>query len=144
MDTLYGTLYRKALEGDADCGGLLAYNYYSGESITGFEEGRPLFVRRPDSKFSLANFMRVHLMTSLGALKVGMDILVKEEQVQIDKMLGHGGLFLTKGVGQRIMAAAMQTPVFVMETAGEGGAWGIAILHRICNRKRKVRHFRNI
>ena len=128
MDTLYGTLYRKALEGDADCGGLLAYNYYSGESITGFEEGRPLFVRRPDSKFSLANFMRVHLMTSLGALKVGMDILVKEEQVQIDKMLGHGGLFLTKGVGQRIMAAAMQTPVFVMETAGEGGAWGIAIL----------------
>ena len=128
MDTLYGTLYPKALEGDADCGGLLAYNYFSGESITGFEEGRPLFVRRPDSKFSLANFMRVHLMTSLGALKVGMDILVKEEQVQIDKMLGHGGLFLTKGVGQRIMAAAMQTPVFVMETAGEGGAWGIAIL----------------
>ena len=128
MDTLFGTLYRKALEGDADCGGLLAYNYFSGESITGFEEGRPLFVRRPDSKFSLANFMRVHLMTSLGALKVGMDILVKEEQVQIDKMLGHGGLFLTKGVGQRIMAAAMQTPVFVMETAGEGGAWGIAIL----------------
>ena len=128
MDTLYGTLYRKALEGDADCGGLLAYNYFSGESITGFEEGRPLFVRRPDSKFSLANFMRVHLMTSLGALKVGMDILVKEEQVQIDKMLGHGGLFLTKGVGQRIMAAAMQTPVFVMETAGEGGAWGIALL----------------
>ena len=128
MDTLYGTLYRKALEGDADCGGLLAYNYFSGESITGFEEGRPLFVRRPDSKFSLANFMRVHLMTSLGALKVGMDILVKEEKVQIDKMLGHGGFFLTKGVGQRVMAAAMQTPVFVMETAGEGGAWGIALL----------------
>ena len=128
MNKLFGTLYNKALEGDKDCGGLLAYNYFSGEHITGFEEGRPLFVRRPDSKFSLANFMRVHLMTSLGALKVGMDILVKEEQVQIDKMLGHGGLFLTKGVGQRIMAAAMQTPVFVMETAGEGGAWGIAIL----------------
>ena len=128
MDTLYGTLYRKALEGDADCGGLLAYNYFSGESITGFEEGRPLFVRRPDSAFNLANFMRVHLMTSLGALKAGMDILVKQEKVQIDKMLGHGGFFLTKGVGQRIMAAAMQTPVFVMETAGEGGAWGIAVL----------------
>lgn len=128
MDTLYGTLYRKALEGDADCGGLLAYNYFSGESITGFEEGRPLFVRRPDSAFNLANFMRVHLMTSLGALKAGMDILVKQEKVQIDKMLGHGGFFLTKGVGQRIMAAAMQTPVFVMETAGEGGAWGIALL----------------
>ena len=128
MDTLYGTLYRKALEGDADCGGLLAYNYFSGESITGFEEGRPLFVRRPDSTFNLANFMRVHLMTSLGALKAGMDILVKQEKVQIDKMLGHGGFFLTKGVGQRVMAAAMQTPVFVMETAGEGGAWGIALL----------------
>ena len=128
MNDLFGTLYNKALEGDADCGGLLAYNYFSGESITGFEEGRPLFVRRPDSKFNLANFMRVHLLTSLGALKAGMDILVKEEKVQIDKMLGHGGFFLTKGVGQRVMAAAMQTPVFVMETAGEGGAWGIALL----------------
>ena len=127
-NTLYTLLFRKALEGDADCGGLLAYNYFSGESITGFEEGRPLFVRRPDSKFNLANFMRVHLLTSLGALKAGMDILVKEEKVQIDKMLGHGGFFLTKGVGQRVMAAAMQTPVFVMETAGEGGAWGIALL----------------
>ncbi len=127
-DTLYGNLYRKALEGDADCGGLLAYNYFSGESITGFEEGRPLFVRRPDSSFNLANFMRVHLLTSLGALKDGMDILMKKEAVQIDKMLGHGGLFKTKGVGQRVMAAAIDTPVYVMETAGEGGAWGIALL----------------
>lgn len=128
MDTLYGNLYRKALEGDADCGGLLAYNYFSGESITGFEEGRPLFVRRPDSNFNLANFMRVHLLTSLGALKNGMDILMKQEAVELDKMLGHGGLFKTKGVGQRIMAAAINTPVYVMETAGEGGAWGIAVL----------------
>ena len=128
MDTLYGNLYRKALEGDADCGGLLSYNYFSGESITGFEEGRPLFVRRPDSNFNLANFMRVHLLTSLGALKNGMDILMKKEQVQLDKMLGHGGLFKTKGVGQRLMAASIDTPVCVMETAGEGGAWGIALL----------------
>ena len=128
MDTLYGNLYRKALEGDADCGGLLAYNYFSGESITGFEEGRPLFVRRPDSNFNLANFMRVHLLTSLGALKNGMDILMKKERVQLDKMLGHGGLFKTKGVGQRLMAASIDTPVYVMETAGEGGAWGIALL----------------
>ncbi|MCI8835074.1 MAG: FGGY-family carbohydrate kinase [Ruminococcus sp.] len=127
-NTLYGNLYRKALEGDADCGGLLAYNYFSGEHITGFEEGRPLFVRKPDSKFDLANFMRVHLYTSLGALKTGMDILLKKEQVCLDKMLGHGGLFKTKGVGQRIMAAAIDTPVFVMETAGEGGAWGMALL----------------
>lgn len=128
MDNLYGTLYRKALEGDSDCGGLLAYNYFSGEHITGFEEGRPLFVRRPDSRFDLANFMRVHLFTSLGALKTGMDILMKEEHVQLDKMLGHGGLFKTKGVGQQIMAASIDTPVFVMETAGEGGAWGMALL----------------
>ena len=128
MNTLFGTLYNKALEGDADCGGLLAYNYFSGEHITGFEAGRPLFVRTPESKFNLANFMRVHLCTSLGALKTGMDILIKEEHVELDKMLGHGGLFKTKGVGQRIMAAAINTPVCVMETAGEGGAWGIALL----------------
>ena len=128
MDTLYGTLYTKALEGDKDCGGLLAYNYFSGEHITGFEEGRPLFVRTPDSKFDLANFMRVHLSTSLGALKTGMDILTKQEHVELDKMLGHGGLFKTKGVGQKILAGAIDTPVYVMETAGEGGAWGIALL----------------
>ncbi len=125
---LFSTLYNKALEGDPDCGGLLAYNYFSGEPITGFEEGRPLFVRKPDSRFSLANFMRVHLFTSLGALKLGMDILLKEEHVQLDRILGHGGLFKTKGVGQRIMAAAIDVPVQVMETAGEGGAWGIALL----------------
>ena len=125
---LFATLYHKALEGDGDCGGLLAYNYFSGEHITHFEAGRPLFVRLPDSKFNLANFMRVHLFTSLGALKTGMDILFKEEDVKLDKLLGHGGLFKTKGVGQKIMAAAVNVPVTVMETAGEGGAWGVAIL----------------
>lgn len=125
---LYDTLYFKALEGDADCGGLLSYGYISGEHITHFEEGRPLFVRKPDSRFNLANFMRVHLYTALGALKTGMDILFKEENVKVDSVLGHGGLFKTEGVGQRILAAAMNTPVTVMETAGEGGAWGIAIL----------------
>lgn len=128
MTKLFGTLYNKALEGDADCGGLLAYNYFSGEHITGFEEGRPLFVRTPESRFNLANFMRVHLFTSLGALKTGMDILLKKEGVCLDKILGHGGLFKTKGVGQKIVAAAIDTPVSVMETAGEGGAWGIALL----------------
>lgn len=128
MTKLFSVLYNKALEGDLDCGGLLAYNYFSGESITGFEEGRPLFARLPDSNFNLANFMRTHLFTSLGALKAGLDILLKEEGVKVDKVLGHGGLFKTKGVGQRIMAAAMNSPVSVMETAGEGGAWGIAVL----------------
>lgn len=128
MNKLFETLYNKALEGDADCGGLLAYNYFSGEHITNFEEGRPLFVRTPESKFSLANFMRVNLFTSLGALKTGLDILLKQEGVKLDQILGHGGLFKTKNVGQKIMAAAMNTPVSVMETAGEGGAWGIALL----------------
>lgn len=128
MNNLFGTLYRKALEGDSDCGGLLAYNYFSGEHITGFEEGRPLFVRTPSDNFNLANFMRVHLFTSLGALKTGLDILLKEEGVQVDEMFGHGGLFKTKGVGQRFMAAAINASVSVMETAGEGGAWGMALL----------------
>ena len=128
MNKLFGTLYNKALEGDADCGGLLAYNYFSGEHITGFEEGRPLFVRTPDSKFNLANFMRVNLFASLGVLKTGMDILLKEEGVALDEIMGHGGLFKTKGVGQGILAAALDAPVTVMETAGEGGAWGIAVL----------------
>lgn len=127
MNELFGTLYNKALEGDADCGGLLAYNYFSGEHITGFEEGRPLFVRKPDSKFSLANFMRAHLLTSLGVLKVGNDILAKEG-VKLDKITGHGGLFKTPVVGQKLLAAALDCPVTVMETAGEGGAWGIALL----------------
>ncbi|MCI8319665.1 MAG: FGGY-family carbohydrate kinase [Dorea sp.] len=128
MNKLFGTLYNKALEGDADCGGLLSYGYLSGENITNVTEGRPMFVRTPKSNFNLANFMRVHLFTALGALKVGMDILLKEEHVEIDSILGHGGLFKTKGVGQRILAAAINAPVSVMETAGEGGPWGMALL----------------
>ncbi|MFC5449747.1 xylulokinase [Paenibacillus aestuarii] len=125
---LYGTLFNLALQGDPDCGGLLAYGYLSGEHMTHFEEGRPLFVRSSNSNFNLANFMRVHLFTALGALKIGMDILLKQEGVQLDEILGHGGFFKTEGVGQRIMAAALNVPVSVMETAGEGGAWGIALL----------------
>ena len=128
MNKLFGTLYNKALEGDADCGGLLSYGYLSGENITDVSEGRPLFVRRPESNFNLANFMRSHLFTALGALKIGMDILLKEEGVEIDSLLGHGGLFKTKGVGQSILAAAVNAPVSVMETAGEGGPWGMALL----------------
>jgi sugar (pentulose or hexulose) kinase len=125
---LYETLYKQALTGDADGGGLLAYSYLSGEHITHFEEGRPLFVRTPESRFTLSNFMRVNLFSALGALKIGMNILFEQEQVKIDQLLGHGGFFKTKEVGQRIMAAAMNVPVSVMETAGEGGAWGIALL----------------
>ena len=125
---LFTMLFNKALEAEADCGGLMSYNYFSGESITDFEEGRPLFARMPDSHFTLANFMRSHLYSSLATLKIGLDILLQEEQVSIDKVMGHGGFFKTKLVGQRMMAAAMNTPVSVMETAGEGGAWGIAVL----------------
>ncbi len=132
---LYSVLYNKALEGDSDCGGLLSYCYFSGEHITDFTEGRPLFVRTPESRFTLANFMRSHLFTSLGALKIGLDILMKKENVKVDRILGHGGLFKTKGVGQRILAAAVNAPVSVMETAGEGGAWGIAILASYMIRK---------
>ena len=125
---LYEKLYKKSLEGDKDCGGLLAYGYLSGEHMTGFEEGRPLFVRLSDSNFNLANFMRVNLQSALGAMKIGMDILLKDEGVKLDKMLGHGGMFKTEGVAQRYMSAAVNAPVSVMETAGEGGAWGIALL----------------
>jgi len=126
---LYDALYYKALEADSDCGGLVSFNYYSGETLTGIEEGRPLFARLPDSNFTLANFMRTLLFSTMGTLKYGMDILIEKEKVKIDSILGHGGLFKTKGVGQRFMAAALNTPVSVMEeSAGEGGAWGIALL----------------
>ena len=125
---LFEMLYQKALTGDTDCGGLLAFNYFSGEPITHLEEGRPVFIRTPESHFTLSNFMRVHLFSALGTLKIGMDILFEQEHVKIDQLLGHGGFFKTKEVGQKIMAAAMKVPVSVMETAGEGGAWGIALL----------------
>ncbi|MCC8067610.1 MAG: ATPase, partial [Clostridiales bacterium] len=128
MNRLFGTLYNKALEGDKDCGGVVAYNYFAGEPVTGLNEGRPLMVRTPDAKFNLANFMRANLYASLATLKIGLDLLLKNEDVQVDRIMGHGGLFKTKGVGQSILAAAMNSPVSVMETAGEGGAWGIALL----------------
>ena len=128
MNEVYGKLYNNALNGDADCGGLISYNYISGEPVTGLAEGRPLFVRSANDKFNLANFMRAHLYASVGVLKIGNDILFKEEKVEVDRITGHGGLFKTKGVGQRILAAAINSPISVMETAGEGGAWGIALL----------------
>ncbi len=128
MNDLYGNLYRKALEADTDCGGLMAYNYFSGEPVTGTNEGRPMFVRTPDAKFNLANFMRSHLYSALATLKVGNDILLKEEHVEVDSLMGHGGLFKTPVVGQQMLAAAMNAPVTVMDTASEGGAWGIAVL----------------
>ena len=128
MNELYGRLFNKALEGDADCGGLISYNYVSGEPVTGLQEGRPLFVRAANDRFNLANFMRAHLYGAIGVLKLGNDILLKEEHVKVDRITGHGGYFKTAGVGQRMLAAALNSPISVMETAGEGGAWGIALL----------------
>ena len=128
MNELYGKLFNQALEGDADCGGLMAYNYVSGEPVTGLAEGRPLFVRSANDKFNLANFMRAHLYGAIGVLKIGNDILFKDEKISVDRITGHGGYFKTPGVGQRMLAAALNSPISVMETAGEGGAWGIALL----------------
>jgi len=125
---LYDIFYYKALEGRADCGGLLSYNYFSGEPITGLEQGRPLFVRMPDGEFTFPNFARCLLLSTMATLKIGMDILTEQEHVRLQQLLGHGGLFKTKGVGQRLMAGALDVPVTVMESAGEGGAWGIALL----------------
>ena len=125
---LFTLLFRKALEGEPDCGGLLSYNYFSGEGVTDLNEGRPVFARTPDASFTLANFMRTHLLSALATLKIGLDILTDAEQVEIDKLYGHGGFFKTPGVGQRMMSAAVGAPVSVMETAGEGGPYGMALL----------------
>lgn len=128
MNEIYGKLYNNALAGDADCGGLISYNYISGEPVTGLAEGRPMFLRSANDKFNLANFMRANLYASVAVLKIGNDILFNDEKIKVDRITGHGGLFKTKGVGQSILAAAINSPISVMETAGEGGAWGIALL----------------
>ena len=128
MNSVFEKLYNHALTGAPDCGGLLAYNYISGEPVTGLAEGRPLFVRSANDKFTLANFMRANLYAAVGVLKIGNDILFNDEHIKVDKITGHGGLFKTKGVGQRVLAAALNSPISVMETAGEGGPWGMAIL----------------
>jgi sugar (pentulose or hexulose) kinase len=131
---VFGTLFRAALDGAGDGGGLLAYNYLSGEPITGLEEGRPLFVRSPDSRFDLATFMRTHLYAALATLRIGMDVL-QTEGVRLDRMFAHGGLFATEGVAQRFLAAAIDTPVSVGDVAAEGGAWGMAVLAAFATRR---------
>ena len=128
MGTLFEKLYTHSLEGDKDCGGILSYGYLSGEGITHLSEGRPLLARTPDARFNLANLMRAHLFTSLGAVKMGMDILLKDEQVKAERITGHGGFFKTPGVGQLYLSAAVGAPVTVMKNAGEGGPWGMALL----------------
>ena len=125
---LFTMLFKKALEGDVDCGGLMSFNYYSGEGVTDLDEGRPVFFRKPDARMSLANFMRTHLLSALATLKIGLDILTETENLPVDKLFGHGGYFKTPGVGQRMLSAAVGAPVSVMETAGEGGPYGMALL----------------
>lgn len=128
MDKLYTTLFEQALLGEKDCGGLVEVNYYSGEPVTGFDEGRPLFVRLPDARLTLANFMRAQINGAVATLKVGMDLLLENEKVTVETLMGHGGLFKTPVVGQQLVAAALNVPVAVMATAGEGGPWGMAVL----------------
>lgn len=128
MNKVYDILLRIADKADKDCGGLVSCNYLSGEHITGFSEGRPLFVRGADSSFGLGNFIRNLLYSAFSTLKIGLDILIDDENVEVSGIVGHGGLFRTKGVAQGILSAACKAPVSVMETAGEGGAWGAALL----------------
>ena len=128
MNEIYSKLYNNALTGNADCGGVLSYNYISGEPVAGLQEGRPLVVRSANDKFNLANFIRTNLYATVAVLKLGNDVLFNEEKIKVDRITGHGGLFKTPVVGQRILAAALNSPISVMETAGEGGAWGIALL----------------
>ena len=132
---LFTMLFKKSLEADPDCGGLLSYNYFSGEGVTDLDEGRPVFARTPDASFTLANFMRTHILSALATLKIGLDILTQEENVQVDKLYGHGGFFKTPGVGQRMLSAAIGAPVSCMETAGEGGPYGMALLAAYMVRK---------
>ncbi|MGY5884303.1 xylulokinase [Modestobacter lacusdianchii] len=132
---VFRTLFTAALDGAGDGGGMLAYNYLSGEPITDFEEGRPLFLRSPDSPLDLGSFMRTQLFSSLATLRIGMDVLLQAEGVRLDRMFAHGGLFKTEGVAQRFLAAAIDTPVSVGDVAAEGGAWGIAVLAAFATRR---------
>ncbi len=125
---LYTKLFQQALMGEPDCGGMVAFNYFTGEPLTKTEAGRPMLIRLPDSRMNIANFMRAQLYGAIATLKIGMDMLQREEQVESDRLLGHGGFFKTPGVGQQILSDALNVPITTMETAGEGGPWGIAVL----------------
>lgn len=141
---LYDMLYESALDADKDCGGLINFNYFSGEPVSNTDDGRPMFIRSQSSNFNLSNFMRTQIYSTMATLKIGMQIL-EDENVKIDCLMGHGGLFKTPVVGQKLMAGAMNSPVAVMQTAGEGGAWGMAILakYAIDNNKESLSDYLN-
>ncbi len=141
LSDLYEPLYRCALDADLDCGGLLSFGYVSGEHITGFERGVPLFLRESNSNFTIANFVRAHLNTAMCAMRIGLDNIFINEAIKLKKMIGHGGFFKPKGVGQNIMSAALNTPISIMETSGEGGAWGIALLASFIHSKKNLEDF---
>ncbi len=143
MGKLYSTLFTKALEGRPDCGGLLSYNYIAGETLCGVEKGRPMFLRLPDSKMNIADFMRTHLYSAVAVLRLGMDLLMEKEHVETDRFLAHGGFFKTPGVGQQILADALGVPITTMETAGEGGPWGMALLAAYMLNKGNVQSLEN-
>lgn len=128
--SLYGTLFRTAIadDVDGDCGGLINYPFRSGEFLAGLAEGRPVFARGPESRMTLGNFMRAQLFSAFSPVKIGMDVMTKDEHVAVDSLVGHGGIFTTPKVAQKILAAAFDTPIKVMSTAAEGGAWGMAVL----------------
>ena len=135
---LYDKLYAAALSAPADCGGLVSCNYFSGEHVTGFTEGRPMLIRTPEAQFDVSTLMRSLIYSCMATLKIGMDILLGEEKVELDKLLAHGGLFKAPVVGQRFLASALGVPVAVMSSAGEGGAWGIALLAAFTARENKA------
>ena len=137
MNALYTKLFQAALAGDADCDGIVSFNYFAGEPLTATENGRPMLVRLPDSKMTLPNFMRAQLNGAIATLVIGMQMLRDEENVESDMLLGHGGFFKTAGVGQQILANALNVPITAMETAGEGGPWGMALLAAYMVRKRE-------
>lgn len=137
MDELFGVLYRDALVGDKDCDGVVSYNFFSGEPLLGLKSGMPMLMRNPNSRFTLANMMRAHLNASVALLRVGNYMLFEDEDVKVDRLTGHGGLFKTPIVGQKILASALNTPISVLETAGEGGAWGVALLAAYMEQRKK-------
>lgn len=137
QEKFYELIYKKAMEADSDAGGLITYNYLSGEPISGVLEGRPLFMRKEDSKMNLSNFILANLYSIMATIRIGQDILTNEENVRIDEMLAHGGVFKTKDVMQNITAAALDTKVGVYQSASEGGAWGIALLASFAKNKKE-------
>ena len=127
-DKINGQIFERSLKRDDNIGGLLSYNYVSGENITDVETGYPLFVREPNYNFNLANFMKMHLYSAFSTLKIGMDLLKNNESINIDKLIAHGGIFKTKGVAQQVLSSALENKITVMDTASEGGAWGVSVL----------------